>query len=171
MSISLKVGANIVVYTGNAQLASAAFASIASYIEIIYHCNNTTGEFELITSNTLMMPYGVYYLEITQACIWSYGIDTTPPNSVQLYTRFTGNYVSYCGPEQLAGNAFGLIIPYIEKVYYWNNITSQYKLVTSSTLMIPYGVYYLEVTQDCLWIFAELGQSISQFVIADFSKV
>ena len=60
MSVALKAGENLVVYTGKAQLANAAFASILPYLDIAYHWNNITYDYEQVTTTTTMKPYGVY---------------------------------------------------------------------------------------------------------------
>jgi len=152
MSTALKAGGNFVVYTGKAQSASDAFASIMSYLAgVIYYWNNVTGLYEQVITTTLMVPYGCYWIEVTQDCTWTYGPDETAPTSVQLYARDAGNLVPYLGPAQPAQDAFASIVAYLTLYYYFNNVTKAWEFTPT---MVPLGVYYVRVSQNCVWSFA-----------------
>jgi hypothetical protein len=150
MSVVLKAGGNYIVYTGKAQLASDAFASIMSYLEgVVYYWNNVTGLYEAVTTTTTMVPYGCYWISVTQDCTWTYGPDATAPTSVQLYARW--NYVPYLGPVQSVQDAFASIIAYLTVYHYFNNVTKAWE---PTPTMVPRGVYAVNVSQNCVWVFA-----------------
>jgi len=152
MSVVLKAGGNFVVYTGKAQSAGDAFASMMSYLTgAVYYWNNVTGLYEQVITTTLMVPYGVYWIEVTQDCTWTYGADMTAPTSVQLYSRGAGNIVPYLGPAQSAQDAFASIVAYLTLYYYFNNVTKAWEFTPT---MVPLGVYWVKVSQNCVWSFA-----------------
>jgi len=153
MSVSLKAGGNYVVYTGKAQSASDAFASIVSYLDpasVVYYWNNYTGLHEQVVTTTVMVPYGCYWIEVTQDCTWTYGAEATAPSSVQLYARDVGNIVPYLGPAQPVEDGFASIVAYVTVYYCFNNMT---KLWEFTPTMVPNGVYFVKVSQDCVWSF------------------
>jgi len=165
MSVVLKAGGNFVVYAGKAQLASDAFASIMSYLtDVVYYWNNVTGLYEQVITTTLMVPYGVYWIEVTQDCTWTYGAEATAPTSVQLYSRGAGNIVPYLGPAQPAQDAFASIIAYLTIYYYFNNVTKAWEFTPT---MVPNGVYAVSVNQNCVWSFVAptlAGELVSALV-------
>jgi hypothetical protein len=149
MSVVLKAGGNYIVYTGKAQLASDAFASIMTYLEgVVYYWNNVTGLYEQVITTSLMVPYGCYWIEVTQDCTWTYGAEETTPTSVQLYGRW--NYVPYLGPAQPVQDAFASIAAYLTLWYHFNNTTKSWEI---PSLMVPGGVYAVKVSQSCVWVF------------------
>ncbi len=154
MTVSLKAGGNYVVYTGIVQSAADAFASIMNYLdqkEVAYYWNNLTGLHDLvITTTTLMVPYGVYWIEVTQDCTWTYGIETAAPSGVQLYSRTVDNMVAYSGPAQSAQGAFTSIDAYLVLYYHFNNVTKVWEFTLT---MVPNGVYFVKVSQNCVWTF------------------
>lgn len=169
MSVSLKAGGNFVVYTGKAQSAADAFASIMSYLDptkVVYYWNNITGLYEQVTTTHLMVPYGVYWIEVTRDCTWTYGPDATAPTSVQLYARW--NYVPYLGPVQSVQDAFASIISYLVSYYYFNNTTKAWEYTPT---MVPRGVYAVKVSQSCVWTFvAAIPQpEFSSFRITEYT--
>lgn len=153
MTVELKAGGNYVVYTGKAQSASDAFASIASYLNptaVVYYWNNLTGLYEQVITTTIMVPYGCYWIEVTQDCTWTYGAEATAPTNIQLYARDAGNIVPYLGPAQPVEDGFASIVAYLTVYYYFNNTTKSWEFTPT---MVPNGVYYVGVTQNCIWYF------------------
>jgi len=160
MSVALKAGSNLVVYTGKAQSASNAFASIISYLEVVYYWNNVTNDYELVITTTTMVPYGVYSIDVTQNCTWTYGADATPPTSVQLYSKLSdttthgANIVAYSGPSQSVEDAFASIWDYWLGAMYYNNTTKYWEQVLSGYVMVPNIPYLVWVDRNCVWTFA-----------------
>jgi len=151
MSVVLKAGGNFVVYAGKAQSAGNAFASIMSYLTgAVYYWNNVTGLYEQVITTSLMVPYGVYWIEVTGDCTWTYGAEETVPTQVALITRDAGNIVPYCGPAQSVERAFASIIAYLTIYYYFNNVTKVWEFTPT---IVPLGVYWVKVSQDCVWSF------------------
>jgi hypothetical protein len=164
VGVLLKAGGNYVVYTGKAQPASTAFASIMSYLDpkkVVYYWNNVTGLHEQVVATTTMVPYGVYWIEVIQDCTWTYGPEETAPTSVQLYGRW--NFVPYLGPAQAVEDAFASIADYLLNWYYFDNITKNWE---NPAIMVPNGVYAVNVSQSCVWPFvaAAKGELVSAFV-------
>lgn len=159
MSVALKAGGNIVVYTGKAQTAAIAFASIMSYLTIVYYWNNVTNDYELVITSTTMVPYGCYWVEVTQDCTWTYGAEATAPTSVQLYskpadtTSHDANIVPYCGPSQSVENALASIGDYFLGAMYFDNTQKIWVGVTHGYMMVPNTPYVMYVNQDCVWTF------------------
>jgi len=156
MSVSLKAGANLVVYTGKAQPTIDAFDSILPYLEEpLYYFNNFTKAYEsviqmvpvLYIAKETMIPYGVYWIVVTQNCTWTYGADATAPDSVQLYTGW--NYVAYTGPAQPVEDALALISPYVSIIYYYDT----YQGWREPTSMVPNKAYVIKVDRNCVWTF------------------
>lgn len=155
MGVSLKAGDNLVVYTGGVQSASDAFASIISYLETAYYWNNVTRRNELVVTTTTMVPYGVYSVEVSWDCIWNYGADETPLDSVQLYAQdYRGaNIVPYCGPWQPVEEALAPIWDYLLGGYYYDNSLKKWVILTSGLMMVPNTPYAIGVNRDCVWTF------------------
>lgn len=163
MSIALTIGWNTIVYTGKAQSAEDAFASIISYIKEVYYWDKLTGAYGLVITTTTMVPYRAYWIDVTQDCIWTYGVEETAPSSVYLYSGT--NMASYCGEAISPAEAFASILSYLDTghwIAYFNNVTKEYELVAifqggvwvfPQDLMVPNGVYFIEVTQNCEWVF------------------
>ena len=152
MVTSLKAGGNYVVYTGRAQLASAAFASIISYLTgTIYYWNSVTGVYEQVITTTTMVPYGVYWIEVTQNCTWTYGAEATAPSSVQLHSGT--NLVAYSGPSQPVEDALASILDYFTGALYFDNTTKYWMSVLSGYTMVPNTPYSIGVDRDCVWVF------------------
>ena len=63
------------------------------------------------------------------------------------------NDVVYTGKEQTAERAFASIIDYLEIVYYWEAETNLWVLVQADTIMVQGEIYWISVTQDCIWTF------------------
>ena len=107
-----------------------------------------------------MVPYGCYWIQVTQNCTWTYGADATPPDRVQLFGG-RWNSVGYSGPVQRSLDALASIAPYLEgAVWYWNNQTYAWELMETPripiydrNIMVPNGYYNVRVTQDCIWRF------------------
>lgn len=69
--IALSAGWNEVVYTGKEQTAEEAFDSIISYLEIAYYLDDELEE-QLVTTDHIMEPGEIYYVSVTQDCIWTF---------------------------------------------------------------------------------------------------
>ncbi|GAH76872.1 unnamed protein product, partial [marine sediment metagenome] len=161
LDVLLKVGVagNMVVYTGKAQPVEDAFASIIPYLdpnELVYYYNNVGGYYESVAWFVegawhfygVMIPYGVYWIAVTQDCTWTYGVEETPPSSVQLYSGRT-NLVAYSGPSQSVEAAFASIFAYLLLLYYYDPDEGW---LTPST-MISNTAYGVQVDRDCVWYF------------------
>jgi len=167
VGISLKAGGNWVVYTGRAQASLVALDSIAAYLapgEGVWYWNNYYNVYEIMQApgypvydRTDMVPYGVYWIQVTQNCIWTYGADATPPTSVYLYSdRF--NIVPYCGPTQAVELALASILGYLDVVWYYDNATKEWFFYAPGapsdlTIMVKNNTYHVKVTRACEWIF------------------
>ncbi|MBA7669134.1 hypothetical protein ES703_77262 [subsurface metagenome] len=165
--VKLKRGGNFVVYTGRVQSANNALASIISYIDpkkVIYRWNNTNGLYEQVITTSTMVPYGVYWIEVTQDCTWTYGAAETPLTVVPLIAGRT-NIVPYCGRAIPPKDAFASILKLLDTGYwvgYFNNVTKEYDSVAflrsgvwvyPQSLMVPYGAYFIRVWSSGYWWF------------------
>ena len=156
----LRTGWNLVVYTGQSQLASAAFASINAYlVGFVVYIDNAADLNNQVISSTLMIPHGVYWIEVSQDCSWIYGIVASAPTSVQLYSKQTdatthgANTVAYSGPSQQVETAIASIQSQFLGAMYYDNTQKIWISVSSGYTMVPNTPYIVWVNQDVLWIF------------------
>lgn len=161
VGLPLKAGGNFVVYSGQALSAADAFASIAAYLlpgSVVYYWNNITWLYEQVITTTMMVPYGIYWIEVTQDCTWTYGVDATAPSSVQLRGSeyYDGSYhgvniVAYAGPTQSLADAFASISPYLVNLYTFDNVSKTW--VSLPDPLPSNTVVVVVVNQDCTWLF------------------
>jgi len=69
--VQLYNGWNAVAYSGEPQPAIDAFASVVDYVSIVYYWNAETQLWELVITDTTMKD-AVYFVRVTQDCIWVY---------------------------------------------------------------------------------------------------